>query len=423
MLGRLRMSGWQIIESPEAADVILVNTCSFIEAAANESIDTILALAAYKKTGACRRLIVTGCLPERYQEDLAESLPEVDVFLGTGAYDEIERAVRNSLPQGVCLLPDPNRTTLETAQAPRVLSSPHLAYLKVAEGCAGRCTYCIIPKLRGNHRSRPLADVVAEARSLVGVGVRELVLVAQDTTRYGGDLTPPADLNRLLLALSDLSEDIWIRFLYGHPSRLDTATIKTVAERDNICSYFDLPIQHASDRVLRRMGREYTRQDLLRLFDTIAELAPEAALRTTVMVGFPGETEADVDALISFMEAVRFDHLGAFAYSDAEDLPSHRLSGHVPEKIVQSRLDRVMRRQQEISEETNGKFLDQTLTVLVEEQLETNLFLGRHALQAPEVDGTTYIHVKAPQEMITIGEFVQVRIFDTLAYDLAGNVL
>jgi ribosomal protein S12 methylthiotransferase len=423
MLGRLRDRGWRVIDTPDEAHVIVVNTCSFIEAAADESIDTILALAAYKKTGACRRLIVTGCLPERYREKIAESLPEVDAFLGTGAFDEIDRAARNWLPPGACLLPDPNRTELTAAHLPRLVGTSPLAYLKIAEGCDSRCTYCIIPRLRGSHRSRSFKDVVAEARSLIQAGARELVLVAQDTTRYGGDLTPETDLNRLLLALSDLSEAIWIRFLYAHPGRLDPSLIRTVAERDNICSYFDLPIQHASDRMLRRMGRGYTRDDLLRLFDTIGTLAPEAAIRTTMMVGFPGETDADVDALISFMEAVGFDHLGAFAYSDAEDLPSHGLPGHVPRKIVRARLDRVMRRQQEISAAENEKYRGRTLTVLVEEQLEAQLFLGRHALQAPEVDGVTYIHVKSPQAVVRIGDFTPVRIFDTLAYDVVGDAV
>jgi ribosomal protein S12 methylthiotransferase len=423
MLGRLRKNGWRITDTPEAADVIIVNTCSFIEAAADESIDTILALAEYKNTGVCRRLIVTGCLPERYREKIAQSLPEVDIFLGTGAYDEIDRATRDALPPGACLLPDPNRTGLRTARLPRVVSAPHLAYLKIAEGCDSRCTYCIIPRLRGNHRSRPLEDVVAEARSLIDAGARELVLVAQDTTRYGWDLTPPTDLNRLLLELSDLSDAVWIRFLYAHPGRLNAELIRTVAERDNICSYFDLPIQHASDRMLQRMGRGYTRQDLFRLFETIGALAPEAALRTTVMVGFPGETEADVDALISFIDTVRFDHLGTFAYSDAEDLPSHLLQGHIPGKVAQARLDRVMQRQQEISTAENEKFRGRTLTVLAEEQLEARLFLGRHALQAPEVDGATYIHVKSPQAVVRIGDFTPVRIFDTLTYDVVGNAV
>jgi ribosomal protein S12 methylthiotransferase len=421
MLGRLRERGWEITDEPDTAEVIVVNTCSFIEEAANESIDTILALAACKQTGVCRRLIVAGCLPERYREEIVTSLPEVDLFLGTGAYDQIEKGVEDMLEKGACVLPDPNRTKLTSAHLPRMITEPHSAYLKIAEGCSSHCTYCVIPKLRGNHRSRTMTDITAEARKLVAAGVREIVLVAQDTTNYGRDLSPPVGLNDLLLQLSDLSEDIWIRFLYGHPSRLDAALIKTVAARANICSYFDIPIQHASDSLLKQMGRRYCREDLTRMFDTIRNLSPDASLRTTAIVGFPGETDADVETLISFMETIKFDHLGVFTYSDAEDLPSHRLSGHVSEKLAQARLSYVMGRQREISRANNEKYLGRTLTVLVEEWLEENLFIGRHAGQAPEVDGITYIHVKTPHSVVNTGIFTRVRIIDTLEYDLVGE--
>jgi ribosomal protein S12 methylthiotransferase len=423
MLGRLRERGWEITGDPDTAEVIVVNTCSFIEAAANESIDTILSLATCKQTGVCRRLIVAGCLPERYREEIVTSLPEVDLFLGTGAYDQIEKGVEDTMEKGACVLPDPNGTELVTARLPRMITEPHSAYLKIAEGCSSRCSYCIIPQLRGNHRSRTMADITAEARELVDAGVREIVLVAQDTTHYGRDLFPPADLNHLLLQLSDISEDIWIRFLYGHPSRLDAALIKTVASRPNICSYFDIPIQHASDRLLKRMGRHYSREDLYRMFDTVRTLCPDASLRTTAIVGFPGETDADVETLISFMETIKFDHLGVFTYSDADDLPSHRLSGHVSEKVAQARLALVMGQQREISRENNEKYLGRTVTVLVEESPEENLFIGRHAGQAPEVDGITYIHVKSPHSVVTTGIFTRVRIIDTLEYDLVGEAL
>ncbi|MDX9785592.1 MAG: 30S ribosomal protein S12 methylthiotransferase RimO [Desulfobacterales bacterium] len=423
MLGRLQARGWAITDAPEAAEVIIVNTCSFIEPAANESIDTILALAAFKRTGACRKLIVTGCLPERYREEIAESLPEVDLFLGTGAYEQIETAVQDTLRPGMCLLPDPNRTELTTAHLPRVTTDAHTAYLKIAEGCDSRCTYCIIPALRGNHRSRPVEDLIAEARTLIRAGVKELVLVAQDTTDYGGDLIPAVNLNHLLLQLSDLSEAIWIRFLYGHPSRLDRSLIQTVAQRDNLCAYFDIPIQHADDRLLKRMGRGYRQRDLYRLFETIRAIAPNAALRTTVMVGFPGETDKDVDTLISFMETIQFDNLGCFTYSDSQDLPSHRLRGRVTEKIAKERRNRVMRCQRELSEKKNEKYLGQTLTVLIEESLEENLFAGRHALQAPEVDGTTYVHLRGAKTRPAPGDFAQVRVIDTLEYDVVSETI
>lgn len=266
-----------------------------------------------------------------------------------------------------------------------------------------------------------MEDITAEARQLIASGVREIVLVAQDTTNYGRDFSPPVDLNRLLLQLSDLSEDIWIRFLYGHPSRMDAALIKTVAARANICTYFDIPVQHASDALLKRMGRRYGREDLVRMFDTIRSLAPDASLRTTAIVGFPGETDADVTALISLMERIKFDHLGVFTYSDADDLPSHRLPGHIPGKVAQARLAYVMGRQREISQAKNEQFLGRSLTVLVEEWVEENIFIGRHAGQAPEVDGITYIHVKSPHSVINTGIFTRVRVIDTLEYDLVGE--
>lgn len=268
-----------------------------------------------------------------------------------------------------------------------------------------------------------MADITAEARKLLGAGVREIVLVAQDTTHYGTELSPPVDLNQLLLQLSDLSEDFWIRFLYGHPSRMNTALIKTVAARSNICSYFDIPIQHASDRLLKRMGRRYDREDLIRMFDTIRTLVPNASLRTTAIVGFPGETDADVEALLLLMEKIQFDHLGVFTYSDADDLPSHRLSGHVSAKVAEARRAYLMGRQQEISRKNNEKYLGQTLSVLVEEVAEENLFIGRHAGQAPEVDGITYIHVNSPHCVVKTGIFTRVRIIDTLEYDLVGETL
>lgn len=423
MLGRLQAKGWNLTDEPETAEVIIVNTCSFIEPAASESIDTILALAAYKRSGACRKLIVTGCLPERYREEIAESLPEVDLFLGTGAYDQIETAVRETQRPGMCLLPDPNRTELTTAHVPRVTTDPHTAYLKIAEGCDSRCTYCIIPALRGNHRSRPIEDLISEARILLGAGVKELVLVAQDTTHYGADLIPATSLKSLLLALSDLSDPIWIRFLYGHPGRVDKSLIQSIAQRDNLCTYFDIPIQHAEDRMLKRMGRGYGRADLYRLFETIRAIAPEAALRTTVMVGFPGETEKDVDTLISFMEMIRFDHLGGFIYSDSQDLPSHRLRGRVPPKVAKDRLDRVMQCQRVISEKNNEKYLGQPLQVLIEEVLEENVFAGRHALQAPEVDGITYVHFRGAGTLPAPGDFIPVRVIDTLEYDVVSETV
>ncbi len=412
MMGRLLGSGWQIIDDPELADVIVVNTCSFIRAAADESIDAILAMAQYKETGNCRRLIVTGCLPERYREDIVSTLPEVDAFLGTGAYDRIAEAVRHQTPG--CLLPDPDDTLPQAGDSSRVLTAPHLAYIKIAEGCDRHCTYCIIPKLRGRQKSRPPEAIIAEAASLAARGVRELILVAQETTHYGHDRPEAVGLAELLERLAVTCPDQWIRFLYGHPESITDAVVQTVARHDNLCGYFDLPVQHASTRILRAMGRRYTADDLVRRFESIRRIVPGAALRTTVIVGFPGETDADVDQLADFISRVRFDHLGVFTYSDADDLPSHRLPDPVPAKTATRRLDRLMTLQAAISRENNRRYIGTVLPVLVEEAPEPGLLLGRTMFQAPDVDGLTVLHA----DFLPPGTVVRARIDDALEYDL-----
>jgi ribosomal protein S12 methylthiotransferase len=430
MLGRLLRTGAKIVDDPGEAEVIIVNTCSFIDSAADESIDTILALAKYKKNNSCRRLVVTGCLPERYREDIVDAIPEVDVFLGTGAFDRIVEAVDGYLDTAGCILPDPDSVVPSGVDATRARGAPHMAYLKIAEGCSKHCTYCIIPKLRGKQKSRPLEDIVSEACDLVRVGVKELVLVSQDTTAYGKDLPAGPGLGQLLDALANIpaaresticrvpaAEKFWIRFLYGHPESIDESVLRTVAQHANICSYFDIPIQHASDPVLKRMGRNYTKADLYRLVDRMRSLVPEAALRTTVIVGFPGETDQEFNELMQFAGDVRFNHLGCFMYSDAEDLPSHRLADHVPQTVARERYDMLMSTQVNISSEHNRRYVGRSIPVLIEEQLEAHLFAGRSAFQAPEVDGVTYVR----SQQLQIGCISDIRITDALEYDLAGE--
>jgi len=419
MLGRLKHSGWTITEDPAEAETIIVNTCSFIESAVNESIDTILELAAFKKNGSCRKLIVAGCLPERYREDIVAALPEVDVFLGTGAYDKIIQAVDGTLATPGCILPDPNLTLLQAHDIPRVQSRAHMAYIKIAEGCDRHCTYCIIPTLRGRQKSRLPGPIVAEALSLIKTGVKELVLVAQDTTAYGRDLNPPTDLSCLLEELASLSGQVWFRVLYGHPESIQPAMIQTIADHPNICSYFDIPIQHADPMVLKRMGRQYSRDDLKRLYEKIRTLCPDAALRTTVIVGFPGETDKAFRELMDFVNHIRFDHLGVFTYSDAEDIPSHRLSGHVSAQKAQDRLDQLMSFQAEISYRNNCKHVGKTYQVLVEEKQAGKTFIGRTAFQAPEVDGITTIRGGG----LKTGCFRSVKITDAQDYDLSGEAI
>ena len=428
MLGRLKQAGWVPTDDPEEAHAIVVNTCSFIESAAEESIETIVELAGYKKSGPCRRLVVTGCLPERYREKIVRALPEVDAFLGTGAFDQIEAALEPADAPCAMSLPDPDLACLDQTHTPRVLTSRHMAYLKVAEGCSKGCTYCIIRKLRGHHRSRPPEEVLAEARELAAGGVRELVLVAQDTTSYGADLDPPASLGSLVHQLAGIpgsgrrKEPPWIRVLYGHPESIDESFIRAVADHSNVCSYFDIPIQHASGRVLKRMGRRYGPEELRRLFRRIREIVPGATLRTTLIVGFPGETDRDFQEVLDFAEEIRFDHLGAFVYSDADDLPSHRLRGHVPHAVAQDRYDQLMSAQMDIAAEKNQKHIGKTLRVLIEEDLGNHLFAGRASFQAPEVDGVTYVNTSACGLSLPIGRFALARITDALEYDLMGEV-
>lgn len=423
MTGRLQQAGHAIISDPAQAEAIIINTCCFIEDAANESIDTILAAAAYKQSGRCRKLLVAGCLPERYREDIREALPEADFFLGTGAYDRIVAAIEATAPGAVqCLLPDPDSLAPQTAGTPRVLSAGPMAYLKIAEGCDRHCTFCIIPRLRGRQKSRPMADVLAEAERLLDAGIQELVLVGQETTRYGHDRPGDGEtLAGLLSALSGIAPDRWIRFMYGHPESLSDAIVETVASHANLCSYFDIPMQHVSPALLRRMGRPYDPGRIAERVSRIRAAMPQAALRTTVIVGFPGETEADFDQLQGFIESVPFDHLGVFTYSDADDLAAHRLPQHVPPDVARARQDILMARQRKISESLNQKHLGCTLDVLLEEAPETGLFAGRTMLQAPEVDGLTYVRTQAAHGTPAVGQIIRTRIIDALEYDLVGE--
>ena len=419
MHGQLASAGFTFTPDPAMADTIIVNTCSFIASAVDESVDEILELAEFKKTGQCKRFIVAGCLPERFRKELAESLPEVDVFLGTGAYHEIVRVLSQPQVKGVCLLPSPDTLPLQTHGMPRIPSTRAMAYLKVTEGCNRHCTYCMIPKLRGALRSRPIDDIEAEARHLIASGFKELVIIGQDTGCYGRDLGDDINLPRLLDNVADISPDTWIRFLYGSPDTTDERLIRTVAAHENICSYFDIPIQHAGSRILKRMGRQYDKNALLHLFDNLRKIIPEAALRTTVMVGFPGETDHDFEQLLNFIKTVKFDHLGAFIYSDSEELASHRLPGHIPADVAEERHHVLMSAQVEISAEKNQNHIGQIVPVLVEEQLEAGLFAGRTAFQAPEVDGIIYID----SADAVVGEFTNVKIDHALEYDLRGETI
>lgn len=417
MAAAMVKSGALMAEDPAEADTIVVNTCSFIESAINESVDTILALAAYKKNGNCRRLIVTGCLPERFGQEIAAAIPEVDIFLGTGAYDQITDAAAGRFAPGTCRLPPPDSQPLPMRAAGRKPSTYPVAYVKIGDGCNRRCTYCVIPKLRGRLRSRPATDILAEAEELAAQGFKEIALIAQDTSAYGLDLTPRQSLAALLDRLGGMLPDTRIRFLYGSPDYTDAALIATVAKHPAIAPYFDLPIQHVSPGVLKRMGRKYAKAELLQLFEQIRAEIPAAALRTTLLVGFPGETEAEFNELLDFLETVRLDHVGVFIYSDAEDLTSHSLPDHVGPADAKARYERLMTRQAEISLGKNQNRIGKTYTVLVEHRLDNHLYVGRAMFQAPEVDGVIYIESPG----LSVGDLINIRITEAYAYDLKGE--
>jgi ribosomal protein S12 methylthiotransferase len=422
MLGKLVAQGHSITNDPGLAQVIIVNTCGFISTASDEAVDVLLEMAEFKKQGICERLIATGCLAQRYKDDknLVSNLPEVDAFLGTAAVDQIVAAVESKNITPLTLFPDPNKRSFQNPLEQRKLISDFYAYIKVSEGCNRHCTYCIIPQLRGTQRSRPKDDICKEAENLVEKGVKEILLTAENTTDYGQDFQDGTKFEHVLsdLAGSLEKQNAWIRFLYTHPGTLTENIIKTVARHKNICSYYDVPIQHAASGILKKMGRPYTREDLYVLFNTIRKIDPEAALRTTLIVGFPGETQEDFDQLMTFIKDIQFDQLGVFIYSDSDDLKAHHLKNHVPSKIAEKRHDMLMAAQAKISKSVNEKILGKTLEVLVEENPEQGVYLGRTKFQAPEVDGVTFIYANG----LEIGTFVKVRITDAFEYDISGEI-
>jgi ribosomal protein S12 methylthiotransferase len=398
----------------------VVNTCSFIEPAVDESIDVIMEMGEWKRQSNGRRLIVAGCLPQRYGEDLMKTLPEVDVFLGTGGFDSIVLAAEGSLNGKRIVLPNPGRAPVQDASIPRFLTTPsHTAYLKIAEGCSSQCTYCIIPRLRGPHRSRPMEEILSEARFLVDSGVRELILVAQNTTAYGKDLGLDDGLAQLLEGLTRISGLDWTRVLYGHPDYISDALIEVIGSHGQLCSYFDIPVQHISEPVLKRMGRRYDSSTIFDLFERIRNKVPGAALRTTVLVGFPGESDDDFERLLNMVNSVRFDHLGAFIYSDNGDLPSSALSNHVPEVTRQDRFDLLMLLQRDISRDIGKQYIGKTLQVLIDSPVEgTDAFRGRTSFQSPEIDGVVYVSEGDAEP----GTFARVRITEAGEYDLRGLI-
>ena len=421
MLGLLYEKGHTVTDDESEADVIVVNSCCFIGDAKEESINTIIEMAEYKETGMCKALVVTGCLAQRYAKEIREELPEVDAIVGTTAYeyiaDIIEEAVAGKMPQK---LEDINY--LPTVHAKRIVTTGgYYSYLKIAEGCDKCCTYCVIPKVRGSYRSVPMEQLIKQAKELVEGGVRELMLVAQETTLYGVDLYGKKSLPELLRKLSEIEDLHWIRILYCYPEEIDEELIDTIAALPKVCNYLDIPIQHASDTVLKRMGRRTTQAELIEKIEMIRRKIPDITLRTTLICGFPGETEQDHEELLSFVEKMQFDHLGAFTYSREEDTPADLLEGHMEEEEKERRRDEVMQLQQEISFARADKLCGRKLEVMIEGRLpEDDVYIGRTCMDAPDIDG--YIFMDADRMRMS-GDFVMAEVVQANGYDLIGVIV
>ncbi len=420
MLSRLRDAGYRIINEPEDADAVVVNTCGFIDAAKSEGIETLLELGELKKEGRIKAIVAVGCLMQRYGAQMKEELPEVDAVLGTGSYDEVANAVREALEGNRFeSFKDINAAPEEGA---RVQSTPwYTAYLKVAEGCDNRCTYCVIPSLKGRYRSRPMESLLAEARELAEKGVFELNLVAQDTTRYGEDLYGEGRLPELLTELCKIEGLKWIRVLYCYPDKVTDRLLEVFAREDKIVKYIDIPIQHASDRMLRAMNRRGSRESLLALFDKIRERVPGVTLRTTLITGFPGETEEDFAEMMEFIRQVRFERLGVFTYSDEEGSPASRMDCKVPGEEAARRQELLMLEQSRMADERNQSLVGRTVEVLCEGyDRVAECSFGRTREDAPEIDGKVFFKSASPAEQ---GTLVMVKISEVVDYDLFGETV
>ncbi len=419
MLGILAEKGHKPVSDPAEAEAIIVNTCGFIDPAKQESIDAILEMAEYKKTGKCKVLIASGCLAERYHEDIPRELPEVDAIVGAGDYDKICDVLEKAkMGEKVSLWGHQNCEIAENL--PRILTTPsYTAYLKIADGCDNNCTYCAIPMIRGHFRSRKMEDILLEAEELSKSGVRELIVIAQDTTRYGLDLYGEPSLDKLLEGLCKIEGVHWIRVHYFYTEAITDRLIDVMAKNEKICSYIDMPIQHINNDILRRMARRTNREEIIEKIKKIREKMPEASIRTSIITGFPGETEEQFYELYEFVKEIRFDRMGVFAYSKEEDTPAAKFDGQIEESVKQERRDRLMELQQGISLEKNKAKIGESLEVLCEGYDEENfMYFGRSYADSIDVDGTVYF---AAEDEVEIGSFVQVEILDADEYDLTGK--
>lgn len=419
MLGILKDKGFEFTDDEMQADVIAVNTCCFIHDAKQESINTILEMAEHKKDAVCKALIVTGCLAHRYKDEITKEIPEVDALIGTSSYDKIAEVVLSVLEgKGYSCVEDTDR--LPVVKNHRIITTGgYYEYLKIAEGCDKHCTYCIIPAVRGDFRSFEMEYLLEQARYLADNGTKELILVAQETTVYGTDIYGKKALPELLRKLCRIDGLEWIRILYCYPEEITDELIQVIKEEPKICKYLDMPIQHSSDNILKRMGRRTTRQELVDVITKLRNNIPDIALRTTLITGFPGETEEDIDDLLDFVDTMEFDRLGVFTYSPEEGTPAASMTDQVPENIKEERRNRIMELQQEVSLDKSADMVGRVIPVMVEGKItDDDAYVGRSYKDAPNVDGYVFINTNA---QLMSGQIVNVSITGSMEYDLIGE--
>lgn len=421
MLGLLNRDGHTFTDDEQEADIIVINTCCFIGDAKEESINTILEMAELKQTGNCKALIVTGCLAQRYKQEIIDEIPEVDGILGTTTYDEISTVLNRVLEGegGVSCFHDLN--ALPEVETERIITTGgYYAFLKIAEGCDKYCTYCIIPSLRGSYRSVPMERLVREARQLADKGVKELILVAQETTLYGVDLYGRKMLPELLRELAKISGIYWIRIQYCYPEEITDELIEAIKTEEKVCNYLDIPIQHASDTILRRMNRKTSQSQLREMIEKLRREIPDIALRTTMIAGFPGETEEDHEEVMAFVDEMEFERLGVFAYSAEEDTPAASFPDQIPEEIKEERRDAIMELQQEVAFDKSASMVGRVLDVMIEGKVaDEAAYVGRTYMDAPNVDGYIFVNTG---ELFMSGDFVKVKVTGSAEYDLIGEV-
>ena len=420
MLGLLASRGYEMTDDEREADIIVINTCCFIHDAKEESIQNILEMAEYKKEGSLKALIVTGCLAQRYRQEILDEIPEVDAVLGTTAYDQILDAVDEALKGRSSVWMEDLQRLPKVEAKRQVTTGGHFAYMKIAEGCDKHCTYCIIPKIRGRFRSRPMEELIREAEELAEQGVKELILVAQETTLYGKDLYGEKSLPVLLRKLCKISGLRWIRVLYCYPEEITDELIRVMKEEPKICHYLDLPIQHANDDILKRMGRKTSKQELIDIVGKLRKEIPDICLRTTLITGFPGETQEQYEELYRFVSEMEFDRLGVFTYSPEEDTPAALMSDQIEEFVKEERQAELMELQQEIAFEAAENMVGKEVLVMIEGKVaDENVYVGRTYKDAPNIDGL--IFVETGVELVS-GDFAKVRVTGALEYDLIGGI-